>query len=308
MGHLERIPANPKPEGLEGNYLVFKEIHPDSSSIGICFVRGGEHRFTKADKPFIKLYLQDTTGAVIPGYIFDVDNFQAAGLELTRVINNVVQVNYKENYLAKVGLSVIIDKLELIAKPPAAMLDLYVGTMKEAKEKYNMLLAGLNQKLNMKVAIPFDICHASHMDYSQGKIGGLAIHYWDMFLSLETYAPKFSEDEQLALWGTFLLYIFTHSNFLKSQSKGEDDITLVTALTSHLQSYKTQLRVGEGVLELVHIFFGYAPKDIFVRLVVQVSEELVRADKEINLYRTLPITREGNAGYGTIRRYPDKKE
>lgn len=303
MGTLEKIVPTTS-SGIPGaNHMVFKNIAPDSNAEGICYVRGGEHRFTKADKPFIKLYLQDTTGHVIPGYIFDIDNFKAAGLELTQVTHNIVRIEYKENFLHRYGMTVIIDRLERIMNPPPGMLELYVGSLKEAKEKYSLLVEGLGKVLNKKVAIPYDICNTSYMDYAQGEIGGLAIHYWDMFKSLEVYATKFPKEEQDILWGTFVLFIFSHSNYLRAEADGSADITLVSQLTQRLQQYMKLTTVTEGALELVHIFFGYEPKDIFVRLVVQVSKSLVRADKEINLYQTLPISREGDAGYGTIRRY-----
>lgn len=305
MGTLERIIDN-KDTGAV-NRIVFREIQPNSVSSGICYVRDGEHRFTKADKPFIKLYLQDTTGFIIPGYIFDVDRY-SSGIDLTNVIRSVVKINYKENFLANYGLTVIIDKIDVVVNPDSGLLDIYVGTIQEAKSKYDLLLEGISNKLGLKVAIPYDICSTSYIDYSQGKIGGLSIHYWDMFRMLEVYADKFDDNECAQLWGTFLLYIFTHSNFLKAQSKGKNDITLVSALTSHLQKYSSQLEVSEGIIELVHIFFGYEPKDLFVRLVKNVSEQIVRANKEFNLYETLPITREGNAGYGPVRKYPDKNQ
>ncbi len=303
MGVLEKITQN-QPSGIPGvNHIAFKDITPDSTAEGICYVRGGEHRFTKADKPFIKLYIQDTTGHVIPGYIFDLDNFKASGLELTRVIHSLIKVTYKENFLPRYGLTIIIDKLEMITTPTPGMLDLYVGSLKEAKEKYSALVSGLSVVLDKKVAIPYDICNVSYMDYAQGEIGGLAIHYWDMFNALKVYATKFSAEEQDMLWGTFVLYIFTHSNYLRAEADGSADISLVSQLTMRLQKYMEITTVSAGALELVHIFFGYEPKDIFVRLVVQVSENLVRAGREINLYQTLPISREGNAGYGTVRRY-----
>ena len=308
MGTLERVinTSTQMPGGER--HIVFQNIAPDLVSAGICYVRGGEHRFTKADKPYIRLFLQDITGAVIPGYIFDVGNFKQSGLELTQVIHQIVKVDYRENYLPRYGMSIIIDKLHLVVDAPMSMLEKYVGSVQDIQDKYQLLQSKLKEVLKMPVSIPFTICNASHMDYSQGKIGGLVIHYWDMYEVLSIYARKFSEEEQHILWGMFTLFIFVHSNYLRAEAEGCADINLVTQLTAKMQRHQSVLKVSDGVLELVHIFFGYKPKDVFVRLVVQVSDNLIQMSKEVNLYQSLPISREGDAGYGTIRRYELPKE
>lgn len=287
-------------------HLHFRNISPDSSGVGICYVRGGSHKYTRFDKPYIVLNLQDINQVVIPGYIFDVENFKLAGVELTKVTHRLVRIHYKENYLPKYGLTVIIDKLELITGA-SSMMAQYVGSINEAKEKFSALVDGLSSKLDIKFNLPYTICTASHIDYEHGEIGGLAIHYWDVFQTLNTYASKFSEEDRRKLWGTFALYIFAHFNYLHAEENDEANITLVSKLTAMIQTYMQKLAVGEGALEVVHIFFGYKPKDIFVRLVVQASEDMQRASKEINLYNTLPDSREGDAGYGTIRRYQEGK-
>lgn len=300
---LEKV--NPSGAGGAMPHLHFRNISPDSSGVGVCYVRSGQHKFTRTDKPFIVLNLQDSDNVCIPGYIFDVENFKLAGLELTQVQHSLVKIAYKENYLPRYGLTVIIDKLELIVNPGTSALSMYVGSAAEAKAKFEQLLSGLSSKLGLRINLPFTISTLSHVDYEQGEIGGLTIHYWDMFKLIEVYSTRFSEEDQSRLWGTFVLYIFAHSNYLSAEERGEADISLVSSLTSMLQTYVTKLKVGSGALEVVHILFGYQPKDIFVRLVVQASEEVTRTSKEINLYKTLPDTREGNAGYGIIRRYRD---
>lgn len=301
---LERV----QPQNLGNNFklITFRDIEPDSMGEGIAYVRNGIHKFTKTDKPFITLFLQDVEGAVIPAYIFDVDNFRAAGLELTKVIHGLVKVRYKENYLPKYGLTLILDKVEFISDPPASLLATYIGSAQEAKDKYEKLSKGLSKALGLQVTIPFTICSVFNGEYGQGEIGGLAIHYWDVFQALQIYAAKFSEQEQKQLWSTFALFLYAHHNFLRADDAGEADISLVTQLTAMIQQYMHKLPVGDGAVEIVHVLFGYEPKDIFVRLIMQVSRNIVQATKEISLYKTLPDSREGNAGYGTIRRYPSK--
>lgn len=291
------------------NLLRFKAIAPDSNGSGICYVRGGIHKYTRANKPFITLFLQDIDGNVIPGYIFDVENFKAAGLELTRAIHSVVKITYTENFLPRYGLTLILDKVELINDAGPNYLSYFVGSAKEAAEKYQQLMDELSRLLNIKVTVPYTICTMSHMDYRQGETGGLCLHYWDMLRVLKIYAEQLANDEErFQLYGTFLLYIYAHSNFLSADDKGEADISLIVQLTAAISRYKAKLKIGEGAVEVVHTFFGYEPKDIYVRLVCQVSGDLIKANKEISVFKTLPDSREGNAGYGTIHRYPLKQD
>ena len=108
--------------GSDKRILCFRNIHPDSTGEGICFVRGGQHKFTKADKPFVVLYLQDSDKTVIPGYIFDLQNFQQSGAELTKVTRHIVRIKYRENYLPRYGMTVILDKVEIVENPSQEFL------------------------------------------------------------------------------------------------------------------------------------------------------------------------------------------
>lgn len=292
--------------GSDKRILCFRNIHPDSTGEGICFVRDGQHKFTKADKPFVVLYLQDSDKTVIPGYIFDLQNFQQSGAELTKVTRHIVRIKYRENYLPRYGMTVILDKVEIVENPSQELLNIFVPSATRAKEYYTLLMQALSNKLGLRVTAPMTICTKGYLDYNQGEIGGLCIHYWDMFRVLDTYSEKFSSEEQKQMWGTFLLFIYAHSNYLEAATDGSADITLVARLTAAIEKHAKLLTVSAGVLEVVHIFFGAEPTDIFVRLVTHVSDDIVKATKEINMYRTLPDTREGNAGYGVIRRYASK--
>ena len=82
-----------KPVMNTENELVFRNISPDSSGQGVCYVCDGQHRFDRRERPFIVLYLQDVTGTVIPGYIFNVENFKGAGKDLSKVIHSMVVID-----------------------------------------------------------------------------------------------------------------------------------------------------------------------------------------------------------------------
>lgn len=285
------------------NMKVFRDITRDEHGTMVCYVRDGTVKMSRVNKPFVTLYLQDVEGSVLPGYIFDVDSFKNSGLELSKVTNNLVRINYQENYLVKYGLTLILDKVEYLKDPSIELLTKFVGSADDLGALYSRLLTELGKKVGIKIALPYSICNIRHMDYYCGKTGGVLRHYWDMFQTLSVFEGQFTARECRELYSTFLLYIFAHNNYIVAESKEEADITLVTKLTAALAKYASTLKMGAGATEIVHIFFGYEPKDIYVRLVRHVSDYLLRSFAEINLWKTLPISREGNAGYGVVKRY-----
>lgn len=303
-----------RPVSKEDNIrlLHWSAISPDSSGDGYCFVRATQHKFTRGDKPFIVLYLQDTDGAVIPGYIFNVENFKAAGNDLTEVERSVVQISYSENYHPRFGMSVILNKVEKVMKPPLELLSAFVDTVETAKQCYEELASVLTQKLKVKISPPYRICTMSVMDCFNGSIGGPALHYHKMMQLLETYESYFQSDEQRMLWGTFLIYVYAHHNVMIAEQAGTNDIKLQFELVSSINNYLSVLGLGTSAGEALYLFSGYKPKDIFTRIVSDVSEQVTKITKEVNLYRSLPITREGDAGYGIVRNYgvepPKNKE
>lgn len=279
------------------------KIHPDSSFECYAYVRGGRHKFTKADKPFITLFLQDVNGVVIPGYVFDIANFKAAGLELTKVIHSVVKVQALENYLPRYGMSVIVEHVSIVTHPTAEMTTTFLGSVGDTSVLLSDLTSRIAQHTGIKVNLPYEICTSSYMDFYQGRVGGQCKHYLHMLSTLEVWAEDMDKEEARQLFSTFVLYVFVHNNYLAAVEDGKDDIGLVTTLTNSVSRYMQALKAGAGAIEVIHLFFGYKPKDLFVRAVHQASEMNLRAMKELSTYRALPLSREGDAGYGTIKRY-----
>lgn len=286
--------------------LQVSSIHPDSTFECLAYVRGGRHKFTKVGKPFITLYLQDQDDVVIPGYIFDLKDLKAAGIELTKVIGSVAKIKATENYLPRFGMSVIIDSIYIVSNPDTATLRAFVGEVDSIANKYETLLLALQKHLGIKVSLPYAICTSSLMDYYNGKLGGQCLHYTNMLHVLEVWANSMTEEEARQLFITFVLYIFVHNNYVTAVESGDDDIALVKTLTDSVSKYMKTLKAGDGAIEVIHLFFGYTPKDLFVRLVHQASEINVRMMKELSTFRALPTSREGDAGYGVIKRYNSK--
>lgn len=304
---LERVTTPQRSDGGGGVPLLdVSHIHPDSTFECIAYVRGGQHKFTKAGKPFITLYLQDVNGVVIPGYLFNPDDFKRAGLELTKVIHSMVCITATENYLPRMGMSVILEAVAIVTSPTLEMTTTFVGKVDGIQTVYNTLLDGIAGKLGIKINLPYNICTTSYMEYYQGKVGGQCLHYLNTFKILEVWAQDMSSEEQHQLFVAFVLYVFVHNNYRAAAENGDDDIRLVTTLSASVSNYMERLQAGGGTSEVIHLFFGYKPKDIFVRAVHQAAQMNIRMMDELFAYRALPLSREGDAGYGTIKRYPEK--
>lgn len=299
---LEPVGANGGNPG-DLRKVIFRDIVRDEIGKGVCYVRDGRTKMSRVGSPFITLYLQDITGVVVPGYVFNLKDFQFAGKELTRLLHNLAEISYEENYFAPYGMSVRVTDVKMITNPSAQLLASFVGNVDEVNATYTALMGELSKLLNMKVNLPYSLCTQSHIDYSQGKVGGLAFHYARMLDILRSYAVMFGADEQRVLYGCFLLFIHAHNNYIAAELQEAVDISLSTKLTASIAQYITMLKLPKGAAEVSNIFFGYKPKDIFVRLVCQASDAVLRAQKEIAVWSALPLTREGDAGYGTIRRY-----
>lgn len=296
-------------QSSEVNYIDFSSIRPDSYGEGICYVYNGVIKRTKAGNPFVTLYLRDSLGNAIPGYVFDIKSNLMAGGELAKVINQVVLIRWSENYLPNIGLTVILEKVGMVTDPSPRMLETFCGGIPNVDSKRREIEDQLFEALALKVTIPHNITVYSSVDYSQGRVGGLCQHYWKMshVLSAYTSSGEYTSEEIRRLYATFALYILVHSTYVKAHSVGKDDIDLVSSLTSTVHALSEKLCVGTAALELVNMFFGYKPRDIYVRTIVNISENVKRAEREIALYRTIPLQQEGDAGYGAIRRYVVEK-
>ena len=285
-----------------GGYINFGAIGPDSHGVGRCFVYNAVSKHTKQGKPFITLYLRDIRGTVIPGYVFDLQSPLHAGGELTKVINNVVEIEWQENYLRSVGLTLIITKVSILSNISSEDIAKFRGEIADAHRKLEEIETFASDVLKMRVTLPRTVLTYSSTDYIQGRVGGLCEHYWRMMNVLKTVS-HLSVDEYRALVATFVLYVMTHQSYVRAHDDGEDGIDLVSELNEKMLTLLRALNIGPGPMELINIFYGYQPKDIYVRNICAVSDLVKRIDTEFTVYQTIPLQQEGNAGYGTIRRY-----
>lgn len=287
----------------EDNQLHFNNIQTDEIGEGICYVTGGTIKVSKLNRPFLTLFLQDIDGIIIPGYMFDLTDFKMAGLDLTKVTHNLIKVHYRENFLVRYGLTIILDKVELIVNPNYSLLEKYVGSTLEITERFQDMLADISSILNIRVTLPRSITNTHDVEYDKGKLGGTVNHYCKVFKALSAFNDNFNEEDRKQLYGTFVLYIFVHDTYLNKRKENKADINLVTELSKVVSTYMEKLNLKQGAMEVINIFFGYQPKDIFVRLIYNLSQQIKLATNEIELWNSLPYTMEGDIGNGIVKKY-----
>lgn len=283
-------------------YMDFSAIAGGSQGSGRCFVYNAVVKKTKAGKPFVTLYLRDVRGRSVPGYIFDIKSPLMAGKEMVEIINSVVEIEWQENYLRGVGMTLILDKVSKVKTPTSADLEKFCGIIPDLQQKRKEIEQFITGVVGISVALPMTIERYSSSEYHQGKVGGLCQHYWEMMRIIRSFDWR-DKLEYERLVAVFAIFIITHSSYVRASDEGNDGIDLVVRLTNIVSSVAQTLKVGDGALELVNMFFGYEPKDVYVRSVQSASDFAHRVDKEFSVYSTIPLKQEGDAGYGKIRRY-----
>lgn len=299
---LEKVQSNAKPQ-----YVVFSNINRYQTGSGLCYCYNARMKHTKSGKPFVTLYLRDINGATVPGYVFDLKSPLHAGGEAAKVINKVVKIDWQENYLQGIGLTLILNGVYVVEDISIEEQSKFRGIILDIEQKADELKKFFYDTLKIGVDIPLHIKNTSALDYSQGKVGGLLEHYWRMYKML-TSLQGLSELEFKRLCSMFVVYILTHSVYTRAAEEESADIHLFRSLSDKVSLFAQQLNLGEEVFELVQIFYDYEPKDIYVRTVVHISETVKRIDKEFALYHTIPLKQEGDAGYGKIQRYCIEEE
>lgn len=286
----------------ESGFMDFRSVSRYGTGVGVCYVYNVVLKSTKAGKPFVTLFLRDINGATVPGYIFDLASPLLAGKEAREVLNHLVQVKWQENYLDGIGLTFILDKVEVVKDTTPDQIALFRGEIQDSDTKYRCLSEFLREELGCNISIPVLAKTHSSPDYYQGRVGGLLEHYCRVSKILLSVASD-SKEERRQLIAAFVLYILVHSNYTRAAESGMVNISLASVLTEKVAPIATALKATSGALEMVHLFFGYTPKDIYVKTVQAAADLAKRVDAEFSVYKTVPVEQEGDAGYGKIRRY-----
>lgn len=296
---LKQVVTN---SGGVSQYIRFARIARYDSGTGRCLCYNAQIKRTRAGKPFVTLHLRDVEGATIPGYIFDLASPLLAGKESLEVVGQIVEVTWEENYLDKIGLTITIDKVVVPNDVTAEDRALFCGTIDDLAGKQEALRQFFLKELRCNVSFPPQVATYASPDYVQGRVGGLYEHYYRMSRMLDSCGVT-EKEMRSDLVATFAIYIYVHSAYTRAHDSGDDDINLVTTMMSQVNGLATKLGVGDAAMELVHMFFGYEPKDVYVRTISEIAQLVQRIDKEFALYNTIPLRQEGNAGYGAIKRF-----
>ena len=282
--------------------MDFRHIKAMSSGEGIAFVYNAVQKRTKSGKPFVTLHLRDVNGLTAPGYIFDLASPILSGRELKEVTNQFVKVVWDENYLNNIGLTFILRDVQLITNPSIDMRISFVGDIENVVGKEKELTDFISKAVGKLVMLPRALSIHSSPAYYGGKCGGLLEHYWRMHNILKSYT-YLKPEEYRVLIGTFASYIFTHSAYQQADESQQADVSTMLRLTEKLSTIMQGLKLPQGTEEVISMFFGMEPMNIYVRTIRATAELVQRIEDEFSLYRTIPLTQKGDAGYGEIKRY-----
>lgn len=296
--------------------IIFRDIAPQSVGRGYAYVRGGRVKYSNYGKAFATLYLADTEGNCIPGYIFNLENVMTAGKEMKDVIGRIVIIDYVENRFGDVGMTVIINKIEQCVGESKEHYAKYTGNVDNASELMASVAAELSNTLNRKVTLSPEAATATLIDYSSGKVGGLAAHYFGMCQILKALKPIYKEHEYRRLMGMFFLFILVHCSYeLRAEDVTEAQLSWDLSVKLHQYSEvlakatndgKPGVVLGDGTLGLInYVFHGVESDDVFVRAVSRAHTAYKSCSAEHETYSTLGLSQSGNAGYGKIVRYCD---
>lgn len=313
---LERV--GPKASVGDGMtpFMHFNKIKRMESGTGLCYVRNAVSKRTRADNPFITFYVSDVDGLTIPAYMFNIGEIERYGTDLFSCIGHIVKVDWEENYIDKVGMTLKLSKLSRAENVKADELALFVGQTEEVDGMFRCIMNTLKQVTGVRFNMPFDMKMQCNVDYDGGKVGGLIKTYYRTMKMMDgLYTSQsasengklggvMSDRELKNLYGTFALFIAAHSHYIKCRDKGADDVSMLMELTRIIGNVSTSLSITAGAMELAYVFVGVEPKDFYVRTIKSVFDLVVRTDKEHTVLETLPELCEGNAGYGVIRKYP----
>lgn len=286
-------------------YCIFSRINRFEFGSGLVYIYSGVMKNTREGKPFVTLYLRDVEGNTLPSYIFDLSNPLVSGGEVSKVVGKIAKISYRENFINGRGLSLILNSVEVAVNPSVEDVAKFSGKVTGVEAMYDELVASLYRDLGVKISYSMASRNASTQFYGGGKVGGLVEHYSRLYAKLASYKGVMTASEYRQLIGSFAVFIYAHSAYLCNQVsiEGKDTLPMLSVMLDKAKLLGDQLNLGSSTVEIVNMFYGYEPKDFYIRIINRESEAIRVGDAELHLYRTLPINNDGSAGHGIVRRY-----
>lgn len=285
----------------DNKYLNISDLHIGSFGHAIAYVFDGKNKTAKNSAPYFLLYLKDTNGTIIPGFVFNVIDYIKEGKTLTSIKGKLITFDFYCDSWGNNGLSLQLTSLSLIESPDYTLISKFIGSLPDVDNYLKDLTDTLIKESGIEIKLPELTLKKSYIDFCDGRVGGLIYHYHMMLEQLTTYKIIYTEKEYKALMETFIVFLSCHLDYLSNEC--EADIALLTRMTAKIKDLSERLNATSIVEEIVQYFNGYTPKDIAVRTVLHHFESVLKTTKEVYLNRTLPLTVCGDAGYGTIKKY-----
>ena len=290
--------------------MHFKAIQPSSTGTGIVYVTNGREKFSKVAKAFVVLYIMDADGAIIPGYIFNIEDFKRAGLELNAVTGHFVKIDYMENRFGNMGLTLIIERLALVVDPPVELFNQFKLSLDGSNELLQTMSARLSKLCGKSVRLPTDLVTLSGIGFYGGKLGGVLKHYSDMLDVIEGMRGMYSEEGFNMLLYYFIMFMDLHTAYVSNVEQGVKGKTMAALygdLANMASKFSKLFSLGDGALEMpMAILSKQNITSVYGRIVIQVHQLTMQAVKESQLRFTLGLSQSGDAGYGMITRYTNE--
>lgn len=283
------------------NYLDISKIESGTIGKAIAYALDTQGSISKTERPFYKIFLKDCKGNGVYGYIFDVENYIQQGIVLSQVKGKFVYIEYTENYLSNFGLTLSLHRLSLITNPQLLDQVNFIGKIPDYENLFKSLKLDLENILEKQIDLSYLMTCKSYPNFCDGRIGGLILHYFLVLKQLTSYKLLLSEVEFYNLISCFTIFIQVHVYTLNNS--GNLDIDNIIALTKTVSNLLQVLNCSCRAEEIIHYFFGYSPKDFFVRLVISQFQAVSKTTTEFNAYSKLPINQEVNISSGVLKRY-----
>lgn len=296
---LTSLQSNPEEST---SLLNINDIRFGSHGISTAYVVDGIVKRSKRGDYFVTLYLLDCNGNSIPGYLFTLTDWESAGLDVHKIKGHLVTIHWSENFIDGFGMTLSLTKVLLHRQESVEKIKSFVGSYDDAKDIVDSIFSYCSEVLGERVAPISKMSALSSKEYSNGKVGGIAKHADGVLACLKTLKDTMSEAEYKTLISTYLCFISTLVNYMVADSEGNADVTFVAAMNSKLSVLKDRLDLHDDILEITNYFFGVTPRGYYVRCVVSAHEMIMKLNKELTVWRGLPVKQKGDAGYGTMQK------
>ena len=281
--------------------LDISKLDTNPYGVAIAYVIGGKCKTAVNGQPFYILYLKDCHGEIITGFKFNVSEYIQEGINLSKIKNKFIQIQYYDNCAEGYSRSLILDNIYFIENQNAIDVDSFIGATPGDGKMCDHILGIFSEVFHTNVTLSKIKMLTRHHEYCGGKSGGVIYHHYLALQNVLGYRSILTEDEFTNLVFSYMMFMVIHLEFL---TVDEDfDSSTISSLLNYSNNLEKQFCVKSRTEEIIYYFSGVEPKDYFVRTVTSIFTNVKKNLAELHINRITPITQTGNAGYGLIKRY-----